>query len=166
MAELDALIDELHAMLTASGETVAVAESLTGGRVAAALTSRGGSSAYFLGGVVSYAPGVKQSVLGVAAETIARDGTVSDACASAMADGVRRLTGATYAVSTTGVAGPDPSEGHPVGTVYVGWADAASSGAVLLDLGQEARGVVQDRATAAALCVMRDSLQRNVGGLR
>ncbi len=165
MADLEALIDELHGLLLGSGVTVATAESLTGGRVAAALTARGGSSAYFLGGVVSYASSVKESVLGVPAEVIDRDGTVSEGCARAMAEGVRRLTGATYGVSTTGVAGPDSSEGHPVGTLYVAAASATGTRSARFDLGDHDRSAVQRRAAVAALSVLRDSVRRNVGGL-
>ena len=101
------------------GATLATAESLTGGLVGAAVTSVSGSSAVYRGGVVSYATDVKQSVLGVPAAVVAADGVVSEACARAMAEGARRLVGADYAVSTTGVAGPDLQEGKPAGTAYV-----------------------------------------------
>lgn len=112
------------AALVRTGATVATAESLTGGMVCAALTSVPGASAVVRGGVVAYDPQVKQEALGVPAELIARHGVVSAACAAAMADGARLRLGADWAVATTGVAGPDPSEGHPVGTVFV----AVSSG--------------------------------------
>lgn len=99
--------------------TVATAESLTGGLVAAALTDVPGASAVVRGGVVSYAAEVKRDVLGVPQELLDRHGTVSPECAAAMAEGVRALLGSDWGLATTGVAGPDPSEGRPVGTVHV-----------------------------------------------
>ncbi|MFB9731110.1 CinA family protein [Ornithinimicrobium kibberense] len=106
-------------LLGGRGETVAAAESLTGGLVCAALTEVPGSSTVVRGGVVSYATGVKRDVLGVPAALLEAHGAVSGPCALAMADGARRLLGADWGLATTGVAGPDPSEGHPVGTVHV-----------------------------------------------
>ncbi|MDO9354446.1 MAG: nicotinamide-nucleotide amidohydrolase family protein, partial [Solirubrobacteraceae bacterium] len=97
--------------------TLATAESLTGGRVAASLTAVPGASEVFRGGVVAYASDVKVDVLGVPADVVATVGVVSAACAEAMARGVRSLTGASYAVATTGVAGPGEQEGKPPGTV-------------------------------------------------
>jgi PncC family amidohydrolase len=100
---------------------VATAESCTGGTVAARLTSQPGSSAYVVGGVVAYANGVKERVLGVPAAVLASPGAVSEACAQAMAGGVRNLLGATHAVSTTGIAGPEGGTARkPVGLVYIG----------------------------------------------
>jgi nicotinamide-nucleotide amidase len=99
--------------------TLATAESLTGGRLAAALTAVPGASASYRGGVVAYATQVKIDVLGVPESVVSSVGVVSAECASAMARGVRLLTGATYGVATTGVAGPSEQEGKPVGTVYV-----------------------------------------------
>ncbi|MGD8200089.1 CinA family protein [Ornithinimicrobium sp. W1679] len=106
-------------LLGARGQTVAAAESLTGGLVCAALTEVPGSSAVVRGGVVSYAVGVKHDVLGVPEDLLAAHGAVSAPCALAMAAGVRDLLGADWGLATTGVAGPDPSEGHPVGTVHL-----------------------------------------------
>lgn len=114
------------AALAAEGATLATAESLTGGGVGAAVTSVPGASAVYLGGVVSYATRVKRDLLGVPEEVIAAHGVVSAECAAAMAEGVRALLGSTYAVATTGVAGPDEQEGKPAGTVFV--AVAAPSG--------------------------------------
>ncbi|MBQ7908976.1 MAG: competence/damage-inducible protein A [Elusimicrobiaceae bacterium] len=101
--------------------TVATAESCTGGNVAHLITAVAGSSAYYLGGVVSYANEVKENVLGVNAQDLARYGAVSEAVAVQMAQGARRVTGADYAVSTTGVAGPTGGTAQkPVGTVWIG----------------------------------------------
>lgn len=133
----------VHDLLRRRGATVATAESLTGGGLAALLTSVPGSSETFVGGVVAYATDLKVSLLGVPASLVDRYGVVSAECARAMAEGARRATGATYAVSTTGVAGPGPQDGVPAGTVHVGIAGPGSSVAVALEL-------VGDRATVRA----------------
>lgn len=102
------------------GRTVACAESCTGGNIAHLITSVPGASAYFLGGVVSYANDVKIKVLGVNKNDLEKFGAVSEPVALQMAQGVRRLTGADYAVATTGVAGPDGGTPEkPVGTVWI-----------------------------------------------
>jgi nicotinamide-nucleotide amidase len=106
-------------LLIARDETVATAESLTGGLVAAALTSVPGSSAAVRGGVVAYATELKADLLGVPADLLERRGAVHGAVAEAMAEGARDRLGATTGVATTGVAGPDPAEGKPVGMVFV-----------------------------------------------
>jgi nicotinamide-nucleotide amidase len=106
-------------LLIARDETVATAESLTGGLVAAALTSVPGSSAAVRGGVVAYATELKAALLGVPADLLERHGAVHGAVAAAMAEGARERLGASTGVATTGVAGPDPAEGKPVGTVFV-----------------------------------------------
>jgi nicotinamide-nucleotide amidase len=107
---------------TAGGYTVAVAESLTGGLLAAAITAVPGASAVFRGSVTAYATEVKASVLGVDAELLAREGAVDAEVARQMAAGVRRLLGATVGLATTGVAGPSEQDGKPVGLVYIGYA--------------------------------------------
>ena len=137
-------------LLERQGATLATAESLTGGRVAAALTAVPGSSACFVGGVVAYATAVKEWVLDVPAALIAEHGVVSSECARAMASGVRNLTGATYAVSTTGVAGPGEQDGIRPGTVYVGVAGPGPPTAVALELPGD-RSAVQEQATMEAL---------------
>ena len=105
--------------LVAAGDTVAAAESLTGGLVSAALTSVPGASAAVRGGVVSYATDVKREVLGVDADLLETGGAVQAAVAEQMAVGVRRLLACTWGLATTGVAGPEPQDGQPVGTVFV-----------------------------------------------
>jgi nicotinamide-nucleotide amidase len=116
---LEAVVGEL---LRARGATVAVAESCTGGMLAERITSVPGSSDYFAGGFIVYSNEMKQRTLGVDAELIARYSAVSEEVAGAMAEGARERSGATYAISTTGEAGPESSTGAPVGTVYVGFA--------------------------------------------
>src|SRR5262245_56387543 len=113
------LATEIIRLLTMAGQTVAAAESLTGGLVAAALTDVPGSSNAFRGGVVAYATDLKASVLGVDAGLLARHGPVYAPVAAAMADSVRERLGATIGVATTGVAGPGPQDGHPAGTVHI-----------------------------------------------
>jgi PncC family amidohydrolase len=105
--------------LRAAGQTVAVAESLTGGLVAAALTDVPGASAAFRGAMVTYATELKATLLGVDALMLARHGAVYPSVARAMADGVRTRLGATYGLATTGVAGPEPADGQPVGTAHI-----------------------------------------------
>jgi nicotinamide-nucleotide amidase len=113
------LAEQIHSRLQAGGHTVAVAESLTGGLVAAALTDIPGASASFRGGVVSYATELKASLLGVDRDMLAEYGAVYAPVAAAMATGVRTRLGATYGVATTGVAGPEPADGQPVGTAHI-----------------------------------------------
>lgn len=99
--------------------TIAVAESLTGGQLAAAFTAVPGASAVFRGSVTAYATDLKASVLGVDAVLLASSGAVHPEVARQMADGVRRVCRADLGLATTGVAGPEPQDGHPVGTVFV-----------------------------------------------
>lgn len=106
--------------LKAAGKTLSAAESCTGGEIAHLITSVPGSSAYFLGSVTCYAVSVKEQVLGVSPAVIREKGVVSSEVAAAMAEGVRRLTGSDYAVSTTGLAGPAGDAFNPVGTVWIG----------------------------------------------
>lgn len=116
---LSHLAAQVLAGLARVGGSLATAESLTGGQLAAAVTGVPGASAAYLGGVVSYATEVKIAVLGVPESLVAAYGVVSPECALAMAQGVAALTGSTYAVATTGVAGPGRQEDRPAGTVHV-----------------------------------------------
>jgi nicotinamide-nucleotide amidase len=100
--------------------TVAVAESCTGGLLAAALADLPESSKRFLGGVVSYTTDKKMELLGVPEDVIQRDGVISQATARLMAEGARRLFTSGLAISVTGVAGPQTQEGKPVGLTYIG----------------------------------------------
>jgi nicotinamide-nucleotide amidase len=110
---------QIIGLLAARGQTAAVAESLTGGLLAAALTSVPGASAVFRGGVVAYATDLKATILGVPTDLLERHGAVDPEVAAEMATGVRSRLAATIGAATTGVAGPDPSDGKPVGTVYI-----------------------------------------------
>ncbi|HXP22461.1 MAG TPA: CDP-diacylglycerol--glycerol-3-phosphate 3-phosphatidyltransferase [Streptosporangiaceae bacterium] len=115
-------------LLVSRGQTVATAESLTGGLVAAALTAVPGASAAFRGGIVAYTADLKATLLDVPADLLDRHGTVHAGVALAMAEGVRRRLAAGFGVATTGVAGPDPVDGQPPGTVHI--AVSASAGSV------------------------------------
>lgn len=103
-----------------TGMTLSAAESCTGGMISELITSVPGSSEYYLGSVTSYSVSVKEKILGVGAGLIEEKGVVSPEVAAAMAEGVRRATGSTYSVSTTGLAGPGGDESNPVGTVWIG----------------------------------------------
>ena len=116
-------------VLTAlAGKRLATAESLTGGGIGQAITSVSGASAVFAGGIISYTNKVKHKVLGVPVETLNTHGPVSAPVARAMAQGARNVIGADVAVAVTGLAGPDGDEfGHPVGTVFIGYADEGTA---------------------------------------
>jgi len=110
---------EIVDLLRLRGETLAVAESLTGGGVGVAITAVPGASDVFVAGITAYQPAVKESFLKVPHSIIADFGVVSEEVAVAMAEGVRELFGATWAISTTGVAGPGPADGQKAGTVWI-----------------------------------------------
>lgn len=160
--DLADLATGLHTLLQLREETVSTAESLTGGMVSEVLTDAPGASATFLGGVVAYATELKVSVLGVSTECVEEHGVVSARCAEMMAEGARRLTGSTYAVSTTGVAGPGPQEDRPVGTVYVGVAGPGGTSSDALSLPGE-RDTVRRAATGAALSALAARLTEGAG---
>ena len=128
---------EALALLGTAGATLATAESLTGGRLAAAVTSVPGASASYLGGFVTYATELKESLLGVPNELVERYGVVSGECASA----------------TTGVAGPDWQEGKPVGTVFVGLSGPDGETVLTMELLGD-RPQIQDRACREALSAL------------
>jgi nicotinamide-nucleotide amidase len=113
------LASEILQILRENEQTLAVAESLTGGLVSAALTDIPGSSDAFRGGIVSYATELKTKLLGVSPSVLIAHGPVYPRVAAAMADGVRKRLGATWGAATTGVAGPGPSDGYPAGTVHI-----------------------------------------------
>jgi PncC family amidohydrolase len=136
--------------------TLATAESLTGGRLAALMTEVPGSSEVYRGGVVAYATELKLDVLEVPEAVVEEYGVVSAECALAMARGVRRLARATYGVSTTGVAGPDRQEDKPAGTVFVGLAGPDGHETVVaLELVGD-RATIQDRTCSEALRVVEE----------
>ncbi|POX43671.1 CinA family protein [Streptomyces sp. Ru72] len=116
---MNSMAAELLRLLMVRGETLAVAESLTGGLVAAELTAVPGASAVFRGSVTAYATDLKRDLLGVDGTLLDTRGAVDPQVAGQMATGVRKALGADWGLATTGVAGPDPQDGQPVGTVFV-----------------------------------------------
>ncbi|NMO02904.1 competence/damage-inducible protein A [Gordonia sp. TBRC 11910] len=141
------------------GRTVATAESCTGGLIAARLTDRPGSSAYFLGGVAAYANEVKTRILGVPAELIVAHGAVSEEVAEAMADGAREHLGTDAAVSTTGIAGPDGgSDRKPVGTVCFGISIAGQPTSTTTLVFPGNRATVRALATTAAMHLLSEAM--------
>jgi len=164
--EGDESVEEvLGKLLAERRETLAVAESCTGGLLAKRLTDVPGSSAYFVEGAVTYSNESKERLLGVPRETLVEHGAVSEPVARAMAEGMHRLSGADYALSTTGVAGPGGgSEEKPVGLVYVGIADAGGARVERLDLSawRRSRAMIRERSASAAF----DLLRRHILGKR
>lgn len=135
--------------LRSRGESLSVAESLTGGSLASALVDIPGASDVFCGGVVAYTISAKQEVLGVSEEALSC-GVVSEEVAIAMAKGALKLFGSDYAISTTGVAGPGAQEGLEPGTIWVGYASNEISGAVFVKLVGD-RNQIRASAVDAAL---------------
>lgn len=148
-----ALAADLNAALRASGQTLAVAESLTGGALGAALTAPSGASATFRGGIVAYATDAKARLLGVEHDLLARVGAVDAEVARQMALGARDRLGSTYAVASTGVAGPDPQDGRPPGEVHLAVAGPDGCTARSLHLTGD-RDAVREGAVRAALAAV------------
>ena len=145
-------------LLARRGCTLTTAESLTGGRLAARITAVPGASRAYAGGVVAYSTPLKQQLLGVPDELVARHGVVSPEAARAMAEGARLLLGSTYALATTGVAGPDRQEDRPVGTVFVGVAGPGGVSVLSLELSGDRAGITErtcDEALAALDGILR-----------
>lgn len=116
---VDKSTEVIIALLRDRGETLCVAESLTGGGLGAAITAIAGASDVFVGGVIAYQSSAKESLLKVAHSLIEAHTVVSEEVAVAMADDAREIFGATWAIATTGVAGPGPAYGHAAGTAWV-----------------------------------------------
>ena len=155
-----------HAELLERGETVAVAESLTGGALGAALVAVPGVSATFRGGVIAYATDLKAELLGVEAALLARRGPVDRDVAVAMAVGVRQRLGATWGLATTGVAGPDPQDGHPPGVFFVAIAGPQDDHEVAHITMEQVGGRAAVRAAAVevALRMLRGVVRRGKAG--
>jgi nicotinamide-nucleotide amidase len=148
-------LTSLHADLRELGATVAIAESLTGGLLTAALTATPGASLTVRGGLVVYATELKTALAGVPAQLLHERGAVDPDVAVALARGARSRLGATYGLGITGVAGPDPQDGKPVGTVFLALAGPA-------DETVAERSFAGDRAAirADAVRAMLDILKR------
>ena len=149
---LEAVVGQL---LIDNDKSLSVAESCTGGQLGMLITSVSGSSSYFLGGLVAYSNDVKIGKLNVPADIIENQGAVSEECAIAMARGCRKLFDSSYALSVTGIAGPDGgTDEKPVGTVYMGLASAHAAYAKKFNFGSD-REVNRTRASFAAIELLR-----------
>jgi nicotinamide-nucleotide amidase len=148
----------VHAALLAREETVAAAESLTAGLFCATLASVPGASATLRGGAVVYATDLKTTLAGVPADLLAAHGPVSEPTAAALAEGIRARCGATWGIGLTGVAGPDPVDGHGPGRVYLGVSDGARTEVLRLDLPGD-RAAVRAGAVQAAVQALLDRLE-------
>lgn len=145
-------------LLSELGETVAFAESCTGGLVSRRITEVPGSSAYFLEGLVAYSYPAKVRMLGVRQETLDEFGAVSAECAREMAEGALKVSGATHAVSVTGIAGPDGgTDDKPVGTVFFAYSGPSGTRSIKLFLPGD-RYLIRWRSSQAALDLLRRSL--------
>jgi nicotinamide-nucleotide amidase len=164
-APVDRAADVIRA-LVGRGQTLATAESLTGGLLAATIVEVAGASAAFRGGLVAYATDLKASLAGVAPELLAERGPVDPDVAAALARGARERCGADWGLSTTGVAGPTEQDGRPVGTVFVGLAgpdgDAQARGLHLSkDLGRAGiRRRTVDESLAWIVSVLNGEVSR------
>ena len=150
----------VHRMLAARSQTLAVAESLTGGLLAATLVEVPGVSATFRGGLVTYATDLKADLAGVPADLLAERGPVDSDVAAAMAAGARSACRADWGLATTGVAGPDPQDGVPVGTVFVAAAGPSTpSGRVVRLALSGDRASIRRAAVVEALSLLADAVE-------
>ena len=147
-------------LLKQHGMTIATAESCTGGRLAAALNSQSGSSAYYMGSVVAYDNTIKEQVLGVQQDTLMQHGAVSEQTVREMAEGVRKLMHTDYAIATSGIAGPTGgTPDKPVGTVWIAWATPKGTEAQCFHFGAaREREQITQRAVTVALVELIKSL--------
>lgn len=157
MSDISAEAQEVLAALKARGATVAVAESLTGGLLTATLTAPAGASVVVRGGLVVYATDLKAALAGVPAPLLEAQGPVSPDVAAALAAGARDRLGATYGLSLTGVAGPDPQGDTPVGTVFVGVAGPGGGEVRRLALTGDRAGI-RTASVRAALALLAERL--------
>ena len=154
----DAMAEAVGDLLRRAGQTLATAESCTGGQVGGMITAVSGASDYYLGGIVSYANAVKSAHLGVAPALLAAEGAVSEPVARAMADGCRLRLGSTWALALTGIAGPTGgSDEKPVGTVYIALAGPGGTDVQRHVLPGDRR-IIRRRAALAALNTLRMAL--------
>jgi nicotinamide-nucleotide amidase len=150
------IAEEVHQLMLESGATLGLAESCSGGMLSSQLVEFPGSSNYLQHSIVSYSNDAKQQVLGVPADTLENHGAVSRETALAMARGARRLLDSDYALSITGIAGPDGgSETKPVGTVAIALADREYCWVRVVKLSQRSRTLVRVMSCAIALDMLR-----------
>ena len=141
-------------LLKAKGQTIATAESCTGGKLASLLNKHAGSSAFYWGSIISYDNSVKEHLLGVPADLIKAHGVVSEEVVRVMAESVRKQLNTTYGIATSGIAGPSGGTiNKPVGTVWIAWATPQGTTAECFHLGK-LREQITDRACVKALIKM------------
>ena len=140
--------EKIASLLKGSGKTLSAAESCTGGRISHLVTTVSGSSEYYLGSVTSYAISVKENVLGVPAGIIQTHGVVSAEVAAAMAEGVRRITGSTFSVATTGLA-EGGNDRYPEGTVWIAACTPAATHTLLYQFNKDRKSNIRRFAVVA-----------------
>ena len=152
------------AELDRRGQTLASAESLTGGMVGELLTEVSGASTSYLGGVISYATRLKEMLVGVDAKTLSELGPVAERTAAEMAQGVAQRCNADWGIATTGVAGPDAQNSHPVGQVFVAVSHPAGDVLRVKELSLRGeRAAIRQQAAIAALALLADALGLDAG---
>ncbi|MFT4164326.1 MAG: CinA family protein [Microlunatus sp.] len=154
------LAAEVVAALRTRRETMATAESLTGGLVGATITGVPGASAVYRGGLIPYATELKAALVGVSPVTLAEDGPVAASTAGQLAQGTARACDADWGLATTGVAGPDSQDGHPVGQVFIAVAGPGTDTRVRvreLSLVGD-REAIRSQTVAAVLALLLESL--------
>jgi nicotinamide-nucleotide amidase len=155
-----ALAASILAELTRRGQTLASAESLTGGMLGALITDVPGASASYLGGVISYATSLKTTLAGVDEATLANLGPVAARTAAEMARGVARRCNADWGLATTGVAGPEAQDGHPVGQVFIAVSDRSGEVLRVRELSLHGdRAEIREQAAAAGLALLAEALE-------
>ncbi len=148
-------------LLRRAGKTVTAAESLTAGLFQATLANFAGASNVFSGGFVTYSMEEKSRMLGIPLVDLEKHGVVSAFTAEKMAEQARKLTASDYAVSLTGVAGPDSLEGHPAGTVYIGLATTGDVQSIKVNIAGRSRTDVRKIAVLHAFNLLRKTLLKN-----
>lgn len=150
----------VHRILSERGLTLATAESCTGGNIAASFTSMAGASAYFLTGIIAYSNAAKSNILGVDSATIERHGAVSREVVEQMAEGARRISGADYAIATSGIAGPSGgSVEKPVGTVWMAVATPTRTISMMRNSGTDRQQIIK-RASAYVVEMLYNELRK------
>ena len=157
-SEIIALATEIIETLRQRNETLSTAESLTAGAVSSALVTIAGASDVFVGGITAYRDEIKISHLDIDPALIAKHSSISEQCAIEMAKGAMKSFGTTWAISTTGVAGPNPLDGHPVGAVWVA-IEGPVSQTIELALSGE-RESVRNATTASAIATFARILRQ------
>ncbi|NDJ16152.1 competence/damage-inducible protein A [Myxacorys almedinensis] len=166
-ADEDSLASVVGELLTATQSTLSIAESCTGGGLGQMLTAVSGSSAFFMGGIISYDNAVKEQLLGVESQTLEQVGAVSAIVAEQMASGVRSRLNTTWGLSITGIAGPDGgTTAKPVGLVYIGLAAADNVTSFEFRFGDRGRDWVRHVSACSALDQLRRQIVSSLSNLR